>query len=94
MSTALTGFVKQRLPHSCGALSLGVREDERQDLVRVRVEERFDGLEVVYHRAAVEERAAGMAEVQHAVIDVRLRLQHADTEAELRRDVHLLVARD
>lgn len=53
-----TSFVERGLPYVQRALTLGICEDEGEDLVRVSVEERLDGLEVIDDRAAIEEGAA------------------------------------
>lgn len=47
-----------------------------------------------YPQITDKARRTGVAEVKHAVVDVRLRLQQTDAEGQLRWDVDFLVAGD
>jgi len=71
-----------------------VREEEGDDFGRVGLEEGFDGVEVVGDKAAIEQFAAGVAEVKLSIASlVPLRLQHPHAKFQLRGDIHLLVTR-
>lgn len=71
--------------------AVAVGQQQRDDLVRVGVQERLDGREIAGQGPGVELQAAGVAELDDAVLVVGLGLQEADALAQLRRHRRVLV---
>lgn len=91
-SIRLDAAARERLIEPADRETVTVGEEQRNDLVRVAVHPRLDRHQERLEGAGVLEQAGRVAQLQVAVLMlVRLSLQEADAEVELRGDVEVLV---